>query len=128
MNKAILVGRLTKDPETRNSGEKSVVKFSIAINRNYKNERGEYDADFINCTAFGKTAEFIAKYFAKGNLIGIAGRIQTGAYKNKDGVKVYTTDVIVESAEFIESKKSNDISKSYSNNERDEPEDDDYPF
>ncbi len=128
MNKAILVGRLTKDPETRNSGEKSVVKFSIAINRNYKNERGEYDADFINCVAFGKTAEFIAKYFSKGNLIGIAGRIQTGSYKNKDGVKVHTTEVTVENAEFIEGKKSDDSSKSYSNNEMDESEDDDYPF
>ncbi len=128
MNKAILVGRLTKDPELRNSGEKSVVKFSIAINRNYKNERGEYDADFINCIAFGKTSEFIAKYFQKGNLIGITGRIQTGSYKNRDGVKVYTTDVMVESTEFINGKKSDDSSKSYSNNERDEPDDDEYPF
>ena len=107
MNKSILVGRLTRDPEVRYSqGENAnaVARFTIAVNRRFKNNEGNYDADFINCVAFGKSAEFIEKYFKKGMAIGITGRIQTGNYTNKDGVKVYTTDVVVEEAEFVESK------------------------
>ncbi|MCM1235598.1 MAG: single-stranded DNA-binding protein [Ruminococcus flavefaciens] len=109
MNKVELVGRLTRDPETRyTQGENSsaIARFSVAVNRRFKNAEGNYDADFINCVAFGKTAEFIEKYFKKGMAIGISGRIQTGNYTNKDGVKVYTTDVVVEEAEFVESKNS----------------------
>ncbi len=107
MNKVELVGRLTRDPEVRyTQGENAsaIARFSVAVNRRFKNNEGNYDADFINCVAFGKSAEFIEKYFKKGMAIGISGRIQTGNYTNKDGVKVYTTDVVVEEAEFVESK------------------------
>ena len=107
MNKVMLVGRLTRDPELRYStGENATAtaRFSVAVNRRFKNVEGNYDADFINCVAFGKTAEFIEKYFRKGMAIGLTGRIQTGSYTNKDGQKVYTTDVVVEETEFVESK------------------------
>ena len=110
MNKVILVGRFTRDPEIRYStGESATAtsRFSLAVNRRFKNAEGNYDADFINCVAFGKTAEFIEKYFNKGMAIGITGRIQTGSYTNKDGQKVYTTDVVVEETEFVESKGGN---------------------
>lgn len=113
MNKVILVGRFTRDPEIRYStGESATAtaRFSLAVNRRFKNAEGNYDADFINCVAFGKTAEFIEKYFNKGMAIGITGRIQTGSYTNKDGQKVYTTDVVVEEAEFVESKGGNGAS------------------
>ncbi len=109
MNKVELVGRLTRDPEVRyTQGENAsaIARFSVAVNRRFKNNEGNYDADFINCVAFSKSAEFIEKYFKKGMAIGISGRIQTGNYTNKDGVKVYTTDVVVEEAEFVESKNS----------------------
>ena len=116
MNKVMIVGRLTKDPETRNTqGDSVVTRFSIAVNRRFKNSEGNYDADFISCVAFNKTAEFINKYFIKGMMIGISGRIQTGNYTKQDGTKVYTTDVVVEEAEFVESKNSNS-SNGYSNN------------
>ena len=107
MNKVQLVGRLTRDPEIRYSqGENATAtaRFSVAVNRRFKNAEGNYDADFINCVAFGKSAEFVEKYFKKGMAIGLTGRIQTGNYTNKDGQKVYTTDVIVEETEFVESK------------------------
>ena len=107
MNKVELVGRLTRDPEVRyTQGENAsaIARFSIAVNRRFKNADGNYEADFINCVAFSKAAEFIEKYFKKGMAIGITGRIQTGSYTNKDGVKVYTTDVVVEESEFVESK------------------------
>lgn len=115
MNKVELVGRLTRDPEVRyTQGENAsaIARFSVAVNRRFKNNEGNYDADFINCVAFGKSAEFIEKYFKKGMAIGISGRIQTGSYTNKDGVKVYTTDVVVEEAEFVESKNSGGASTS----------------
>lgn len=108
MNKSILVGRLTKDVETRYSqGEESmaITRFTIAVDRKIKRE-GQPSADFISCVAFGKVGEFIDKYFKKGSKIGITGHIQTGSYTNKDGAKVYTTDVVVEEAEFVESKGS----------------------
>ena len=110
MNKVELVARLCRDPEVRYSqgdNTSAVARFSVAANRRFKNAEGNYDADFINCVAFGKTAEFIEKYFKKGMAIGISGRIQTGNYTNKDGVKVYTTDVVAEEVEFVESKNSN---------------------
>ena len=109
MNKVQIVGRLTRDPEVRYStGENAnaIARFSVAVNRRYKNAEGQYEADFINCVAFGKSGEFIEKYFKKGMAIGLAGHIQTGSYTNKDGVKVYTTEVAVEEAEFVESKNS----------------------
>jgi single-strand DNA-binding protein len=106
MNKAILIGRLTRDPEVRytDSGT-SIARFTVAVDRRFKKD-GEQQSDFIGCIAFGKTAEFIEKYFKQGNKIGVEGRIQTGSYTNKDGVKVYTTDVAVENVEFVESKSS----------------------
>lgn len=109
MNKVQLVGRLTRDPEIRYSqGENATAtaRFSVAVSRRFKNAEGNYDADFINCVAFGKTAEFLEKYFKKGMAIGLTGHIQTGSYTNKDGQKVYTTDVIVEETEFVESKNA----------------------
>ena len=108
MNKVELVGRLTRDPEMRTSQSgQSVLRFSVAVNRRFKNANDGYDADFINCVAFSKTAEFIGKYFSKGMAIGITGRIQTGSYEKNDGTKVYTTDVVVEAAEFVEKKSDN---------------------
>lgn len=107
MNKVELVGRLTRDPEVRATDKQtSVARFSVAVNRRFKNAEGNYDADFISCIAFGKTAEFIEKYFKKGMAIGVVGRIQTGSYENKDGVRVYTTDVVVDEAEFVEGKNN----------------------
>lgn len=107
MNKSCIVGRLVRDPEMRYStGENATAftKFTVAVNRKFKNKEGNYDADFISCTAFGKTAEFIGKYFNKGNMIGLTGEIRTGSYTNKEGVKVYTTDVAVNEVEFVEGK------------------------
>lgn len=109
MNKVILMGRLTRDPEVRyGNGENAsaVARFSLAVDRRFRRE-GEQSADFINCVAFGKGAEFIEKYFRQGMRVSICGRIQTGSYTNKDGQKVYTTDVVVEEQEFAESKKDN---------------------
>ena len=107
MNKVVIIGRFTRDPEIKyTTGENATAtaRFSLAVNRRFKNKEGNYDADFINCVAFGKTAEFIEKYFTKGMAIGITGRIQTGSYTNKEGQKIYTTDVVVEETEFVESK------------------------
>lgn len=104
MNSVQLVGRFTRDPEVRytDSGT-SIARFSIAVDRKYRQENGE-NADFISCVAFGKTAEFIEKYFSKGQRIGLTGRIQTGNYTNQEGQKIYTTDVVAENVEFVESK------------------------
>jgi single-strand DNA-binding protein len=107
MNKCEIVGRLTNDPETRTGqNDSTVTRFSVAVNRRFKNAEGNYDADFIRCVAFGRTAEFVDKYFKKGSAIGIVGRITTGNYTNKDGVKVYTTEVTAEEVEFVESKNA----------------------
>lgn len=105
MNKVILVGRLTRDPEVRFSqGENAmaVARYTIAVNRRVKRE-GDPEADFIRCVVFGRAAEFAEKYFRQGLRIAISGRIQTGSYTNKEGVKVYTTEVVVEEQEFAES-------------------------
>lgn len=108
MNKVELVGRLTKDVDIRyTDGGSSIARFSIACDRRFKTE-GQPTADFINCVAFGKTAEFVEKYFSKGARIGLTGRIQTGSYTNNDNQKVYTTDVVVEEVEFVESKAQAD--------------------
>lgn len=103
MNKVILLGRLTRDAEVRYNGEKAVAKGSIAVDRRFKKD-GEQTADFINYVAFGKTAEFMEKYGKKGTKFAVEGRIQTGSYTNKEGQKVYTTDVVIEAIEFAESK------------------------
>lgn len=107
MNKVQIVGRLTRDPEVRTAGETSIARSSVAVNRRFKNKEGGYDADFINISAFGKTAEFMEKYFHKGDMIGIVGRITTGSYE-KDGARVYTTEVTVEEVEFVGGKGSGD--------------------
>ena len=109
MNKVILMGRLTRAPEVRYSSgdnQKAVARYTLAVDRRYKRQEDEQTADFINCVAFGKGAEFAEKYLRQGTKIVVEGRIQTGSYTNKDGQKVYTTDVIVESHEFAESKSS----------------------
>lgn len=110
MNKVILIARLCKDPEVRyTQGENSsaVARFTLAVDRRFKRD-GEPTADFPNCVAFGKQAEFCEKYLRQGTKVAVVGRIQTGNYTNKDGVKVYTTDVVVEEIEFAESKASQD--------------------
>ena len=106
MNKVWLAGRLTKDPEFRTSGDMAIAKFSLAVDRKIKKGE-EKKADFINCTAFSNQASFIEKFFHKGDGIVIEGKIQTGSYKNKEGQTVYTTDVIVDAAEFPIGGKSN---------------------
>lgn len=109
MNKVILEGRITRDLELKYStgnSSKAILRFSIAVNRRYKNVEGKYDADFISCVAFDKTAEFIAKYFHKGDPILITGHIQTGEYTDRDGNKKYTTDVIIEDTEFTVGSKN----------------------
>ena len=107
MNKVVLTGRFTKDPEIKYSGETSIAKFTLAVNRKGKDK----GADFISCVAFGKTSEFIEKWFSKGMKADVSGRIQTGSYDHKDGYKVYTTDVVVEDIEFGESKNATQESK-----------------
>ncbi len=106
MNKVILMGRLTRDPEVRYSaGENAlaIARYTLAVDRRFRRD-GEATADFINCVSFGRTAEFAEKYFHKGIRITICGRIQTGSYTNREGQKVYTTEVVVEEQEFAESK------------------------
>ena len=108
MNKVILMGRLTRDPEIRYSqGERStaVARYSLAVNRTFKRD-GEPDADFINCVAFGRQAEFAEKYFRQGMRVLVSGRIQTGSYTNKEGQRVYTTDIIADDQEFADSKNA----------------------
>ena len=109
MNKVILMGRLTRDPEVRISAGDNALKiarYSLAVDRK-SNRDSEQTADFINCVAFGKSGEFAEKYFRKGMKVAVVGRIQTGSYTNNAGDKVYTTDVVVEEQEFAESKNSN---------------------
>ncbi|MEQ2363903.1 single-stranded DNA-binding protein [Coprococcus sp. CLA-AA-H190] len=110
MNNVILSGRLTRDPEVRHSQngneDRVVARYTLAVDRIYSKENQQ--ADFINCVEFGKLAEFAEKYFYKGIKLIVRGRIQTGSYTNRDGVKVYTTDIIVESHEFAESKRTSE--------------------
>lgn len=123
MNKVILMGRLTRDPEVRYSqGENSlaIARYSLAVDRRFKRP-GEPDADFINCTSFGKAAEFAEKYLKQGTKIAVTGRIQTGSYTNKEGQKVYTTDVVVEEQEFAESKAASSESSNYGQSSRPAP-------
>lgn len=106
MNKVILMGRLTRNPEVRyGAGENStaVARYTIAVDRRFKRD-GEQNTDFIGCVAFGRNAEFAEKYLRQGTKIVLTGRIQTGSYTNRDGQKVYTTDIVVEEQEFAESK------------------------
>lgn len=108
MNKVILMGRLTRDPEVRYSqGERqmAIARYTLAVDRR-GSKQGEQSADFINCVAFGKNGEFAEKYLHQGTKIVVTGRMQTGSYTNRDGQKVYTTDVVAEEQEFAESKKN----------------------
>ena len=111
MNKVILMGRLTRDPEVRYSqGERSmaIAKYTLAIDRRKTQQNSDPGADFINCVAFDRAGEFAEKYFRQGLKIAVTGRIQTGSYTNREGQKVYTTEVVVEDQEFAESKASSD--------------------
>lgn len=127
MNKVILMGRLTRDPEVRYSqGEQAtaVARYTLAVDRRFRREGSDQQADFIGCVAFGKTAEFAEKYLRKGTKVVVSGRIQTGSYTNRDGQKVYTTDVVVEDCEFAESKNassSNGEASGYSHQDRPSP-------
>lgn len=108
MNKVILMGRLTRDPDvkyTAGDNPMAIARYTLAVDRRFKREN-EATADFISCVAFGKAAEFSEKYFRQGIRIVVSGRIQTGSYTNRDGNKVYTTDVVVEEQEFAESKNN----------------------
>ena len=111
MNKVILMGRLTRDPEVRYSqGEQAtqIARYTVAVDRRVRRDSDGQSADFINCVAFGRQAEFAEKYLHKGTKIALTGRIQTGSYTNRDGNRVYTTDVIVEDQEFAESKSTSE--------------------
>lgn len=109
MNKVILMGRLTRDPDVRySSGDNAmaIARYTVAVDRRFKRNGDDQTADFIGCVAFGKQGEFAEKYLRKGTKVAITGRIQTGSYTNKEGQKVYTTDVVVEEQEFAESKNA----------------------
>ena len=121
MNKVVLVGRLTRDPEVRYSQGDSataVARYTVAVDRRFKRDN-EPTADFIPCVVFGRSAEFAERYFRQGMRVSISGRIQTGSYTNRDGVKVYTTEVIVEEQEFAESRAESDANRgAYQNSYR----------
>ncbi len=115
MNKVILMGRLTRDPEVRYSqgdSASAVARYTLAVDRRFKRD-GEQSADFINCVAFGRAAEFAERYLRQGVKIAVTGRIQTGSYTNRDGVRVYTTDVVIEEQEFAESKAASASNSGY---------------
>ena len=108
MNKIILMGRLTRDPEVRYTADSlAIARYTIAVNRRIR-RNGEAEADFISCVAFGKNGEFAEKYFHQGLKIAITGHIQTGSYKNREGQTIYTTEVVVEEQEFAESKSASE--------------------
>ena len=108
MNKAILLGNLTRDPEQRTTSSGiAVTSFTVAVRRRYKDADGNYQADFINCVAWRSTAEFVAKYFTKGSRIGVAGTIQTRTYNDQNGNKRYVTEVVADEVEFAGSKAQN---------------------
>ena len=116
MNKVILMGRLTRDPEIRYSAgenQTAVARYTLAVDRRFRRQGDEQTADFINCVVFGRGAEFAERYLHQGTKIVATGRIQTGSYTNKDGNRVYTTDVVVEEQEFAESKSSGDNGAAY---------------
>ena len=100
------MGRLTRDPEIRYSENTAVARYTLAVDRRFRRDGDQQTADYIGCVAFGKLAEFAEKYLSKGTKVVVTGRIQTGSYTNKDGQKVYTTDVVVEECEFAESKNN----------------------
>ena len=125
MNRAILMGRLTRDPEVRySSGERSmaIARYTLAVDRGFKRgDSSEQNADFIPCVAFDKAGEFAERYFRQGMRVLVSGRIQTGSYTNKEGQKVYTTEVIIDTKEFADSKGASDGSSSYQASTRPSP-------
>lgn len=124
MNKVILMGRLTRDPEVRYSqGEQStaIARYTLAVDRRFKRDNDQQTADFIGCVAFGRLGEFAEKYLRKGTKVVVTGRIQTGSYTNKDGQKVYTTDVVVEECEFAESKNASQDNSGFTPVDRPSP-------
>ena len=124
MNKVILMGRLTRDPEVRYSqGENAlaIARFTLAVDRRFKRQGDDQTADFINCVTFGKTAEFAERYLKQGTKVVGCGRIQTGSYTNKDGQRVYTTDVVLEEVEFAESKNASQQNTGFQESQRPEP-------
>ena len=110
MNKVILIGRLCDEPDIKYNNDLAIARYTLAVDRQFKKE-GENGADFIKCVAFGKNGQFAEKYLSKGKKIAIEGRIQTGSYENKKGEKVYTTDIIVNSQEFVESKSQEKVTR-----------------
>lgn len=128
INNTVLTGRITRNPELKYTGSgTAVVSFGLAVDRTFTNAQGEREADFINCVAWRKTAELIANSLRKGSLFGVVGRVQTRNYTNNDGKKVYVTEVVCESVQFLESKNSNQHSDNNRNN-RKSPDFDDDPF
>ena len=130
MNKVILMGRLTRDPEVRHSdGENpmAIARYTLAVDRRIHRD-GEANADFIGCVAFGKAGEFAEKYFRQGMKVLITGHIQTGSYTNRDGQKVYTTDIVIEDQEFAESKKDSGSSQPRQQKAQQKPETDENGF
>lgn len=118
INRVVLVGRLTKDPELRYSPNGiASCRFQVAVNRTFQNQQGEREADFISCVAWRKQAENLANFQRKGNLIGLEGRIQTGSYEGQDGKRVFTTDVVADSIQFLEPRNSAGSSQGASNYE-----------
>ena len=130
MNKVILIGNLTKDPElTTTTSGVEFCRFSIAVQRRFKNVEGEYEADFINCVAWRKTAEFVHQYFSKGKKIAVVGSIQSRSYDANDGTKRYVTEVVAEEVEFVERKGGSDSNGGTERVEKLRPIDDDtLPF
>lgn len=124
MNKTMLIGRLTNDPTVTMAQDMKIARFTLAVDRMGKDK----GADFIGCATFGKTAEVVENYCHKGNKIAICGRIQTGSYTNKDGQKVYTTDVVVENLEFCENKRTDAQKTDSQGNDFDDVADECLPF
>lgn len=123
MNVVVLIGRLTRDPEVRYSQQDqtmAIARYILAVNRGYQEKEGEPAADFIPCIAFGKRAEFAEKYFRQGMKVAVTGRIQTGSYVNREGRKIYTTDIFIDTQEFADSKKTESQKKQRSAPEVDE--------
>ncbi len=140
INRTVLVGRLTKDPELKYTPSGvPMARFTLAVNRPFSNQQGEKEADFINCIAWRKQAESLSNYMKKGNMVGIEGRIQTGSFEGQDGKRVFTTDVVADSIQFLEARGGNNTQGQQNYNRTDEDpfantkgpvevSDDDLPF
>lgn len=122
MNNVTLVGRLTANPKkTVTQSGATIVRFNLAVNRQFKNDQGEYETDFINCIVFGKTAETTNEYCKKGDLVAVKGRIQTGSYTAQDGSKRYTTEVVAERLSFLQTKKKEDTKEQVQEQQTSDP-------